>query len=70
MAATMRPYQVKKWGQPLAYDNLSKSLHTFPLGFYSPSPEYPVACRSEAEIPPSGATGMNGVANRAEAVRP
>ncbi len=27
---------------------------------YSPSPEYPVACRSVAEIPPSGATGMNG----------
>ncbi len=26
--------QVKKWGQPLTYDNLSKSLHTFPLGFY------------------------------------
>ena len=24
----------KKWGQPLTYDNLSKSLHTFALGFY------------------------------------
>ncbi len=22
------------WGHPLTYDNLSKSLHTFPLGFY------------------------------------
>jgi hypothetical protein len=33
------------------------------LLFYSPSPEYPVACRSVAEIPPSGATGMNGKVN-------
>ncbi len=24
----------KKWDQPLTYDNLSKSLHTFSLGFY------------------------------------
>jgi hypothetical protein len=24
----------KKWGQPLTYDNLSKSLHTPTLGFY------------------------------------
>jgi len=23
-----------RWGQPLTYDNLSKSLHTFPLGVY------------------------------------
>jgi len=27
-------------------------------GVYSPSPEYPAACRSGAEIPPSGAAGM------------
>jgi len=26
--------QPKKWAQTLTYDNLSKSLHTFPLGFY------------------------------------
>ncbi len=36
-------------------------------GLYSPSPEYPAACRSVAEIPPSGAAGMKGEVNRAEA---
>jgi len=33
-------------------------------GAYSPSPEYPAACRSEAKIPPGGAAGMNGKVNR------
>jgi hypothetical protein len=35
--------------------------------FYSPSPEYPAACRSGAKISPSGAAGMKGKVNRAEA---
>jgi len=35
--------------------------------FYSPSLEYPAACWSETEIPPSGAAGMKGKVNRAEA---
>jgi len=35
--------------------------------FYSPSPEYPAACRSGAKIPPNGAAGMNGKVNRVEA---
>jgi hypothetical protein len=34
---------------------------------YSPSPEYPAACRSGAEIPLIGAVGMKGKVNRAEA---
>jgi len=34
---------------------------------YSPLPEYPAACWSETEIPPSGAAGMKGKVNRAEA---
>ena len=34
-ARNERPYHSqKKWGQPLTYDNLSKSLHTFPLALY------------------------------------
>jgi hypothetical protein len=28
------------------------------ISFYSPSPEYPAACWSETEIPPSGAAGI------------
>ncbi len=43
----------------------SRKLQT--LRFYSPSPEYPVVCRSGAEIPPSGAAGMKGEVNHAEA---
>ena len=35
--------------------------------FYSPLPEYPAACWSETEIPPSGAARMKGKVNRAEA---
>jgi hypothetical protein len=36
---------------------------------YSPSLEYPAACRSEAKIPPGGAAGINGKMNRAEALQ-
>jgi hypothetical protein len=40
-------------------------LLQYKLSFlYSPSPEYPAACCSGAEIPPSGAAGMNGKMNR------
>jgi hypothetical protein len=34
---------------------------------FSPPPEFPAACRSEAEISYSEAAGMNGESNRIEA---
>jgi hypothetical protein len=34
-----------------------KSNQFYTPVFYSPSPEYPAACWSETEIPPSGAAG-------------
>jgi len=47
---------------------LTLKLYTEEINtIYSPSPEYPAACWSETEIPPSGAAGMKGKVNRAEA---
>ena len=36
---------------------LNIALKLGDITFYSPSPEYPVACCSEAEIPPAGLQG-------------
>jgi len=43
---------------PFTVGILAKKMNRFynPV-FYSPSPEYPAACWSETEIPPSGAAG-------------
>jgi len=41
---------------PLTYNIHRIKVETF----YSPSPEYPAACWSEPEIPPSGAAGYSG----------
>ena len=49
-------------------EHLLTVLFTLRSSIYSPSPEYPAACRSEAKIPPSEAEGIKGEVNHTEAL--
>jgi len=53
----------RQWRASLDFHSIELNFENNFLEFYSPSPEYPAACRSGVEIPPIGAAGMN----RAEA---